>query len=221
VTALPIPLATGKRPQSGLLVTFDGLDGSGKTTSARRLCRHLRKQGRTVRVFKLPSNEAKRLALFRDYNLDPLSAEADGRVDIFAMFLALAGDRLNTVTTTIQPLLDRGCVVIVDRYLYSVLGEVLVSSDRMTTDAWRVVAEVVARFPTPHAAFFTRVGLPEARRRIHAREKERDDVVDQVLFSRRIETFEMLRTHFDGLLLDTELDQNTCFKRILTGVGEA
>ena len=212
-------LATGGCPEQGLLVSFEGVDGSGKTTSIRRLRAHLERSGYRVHVYKLPSREAKQLALFRDYKEDPLTAEAEGRVDILAMFLAVAGDRLNTISTRIQPLLRRGDAVIVDRFLYSALCEALISSARITPRRWGLIADVVAEFPTPHIAFFNRVSLIEATRRIHSREAERDLYVDPVLFNRRIDTFERLRRQFSGVLIDTALDDHSCFK-IMTGAVE-
>lgn len=211
---IPANLATGPRPDRGLLVSFSGVDGSGKTTNIRRLRTGLRKRGYRVRVFKLPSNACKRLSLFTEYKRDPLTAESERRVDIFSMFLAVTGDRLNTIRTTILPLLDAGYAVIVDRYLYSALCEAVISSRGFTPTQWRVISDVISEFPSPHVAFFNRVSFIEARKRINARETERDEVVDPVLFNRRIDAFEVLRNHFGGVLVDTALDEHSCFKII-------
>jgi thymidylate kinase len=219
MTGIPYPFATDKQPGRGLLVSFEGVDGSGKTTNIRRLRAQLRRSGYQVRVFKLPSSAAKQLPAFKDYKRDPLAVEAAGQVDIFAMFLAVAGDRLNTIRTRIQPLLERGYAVIVDRYLYSALCECMVSSNRMTAAQWSVIAGIVAEFPTPHAAFFNRVSFIEARKRILSREAERDDYVDPILFNRRIDAFEILRAHFGGTLVDTALDDHSCFKIITSTIG--
>lgn len=221
MTGIPSDIATGPRPERGLLVSFSGVDGSGKTTNIRRLKVSLRKMGYQVHVFKLPSNECKRLALFTEYKTDPLTAESENRVDIFAMFLAVAGDRLNTITTRIVPLLDRGHAVIVDRYLYSALCEILVSSSRFTPLQWRVVSEVVSHFPTPHVAFFNRASFIEARKRINSREAERNDFVDPVLFNKRIDAFEAIRSRFAGALVDTALDEHSCFKIVMREVRRA
>lgn len=211
---IPAHLATGPKPDHGLLVSFSGVDGSGKTTSIRRLKTNLRKMGYRVRVFKLPSNDCKRLRLFTEYKRDPLTAESEGRVDIFSMFLAVTGDRLNTIRTRILPLLDDGYAVIVDRYLYSALCETVISSNGFTSTQWRVISDVLSEFPSPHVAFFNRVSFIEARKRINSREAERDDFVDPVLFNKRIDTFEVIRGHFGGVLVDTALDEHSCFKII-------
>lgn len=216
---IPADLATGPEPKNGLLVSFSGVDGSGKTTSIRRLRTNLRKHGYHVRVFKLPSRACKRLDLFTEYKRDPLTAESAGRVDIFSMFLAVAGDRLNTIRTKILPLLDEGYAVIVDRYLYSALCEAVISSSGFTSTQWRVISDVMSEFPSPHVAFFNRVSFIEARKRINAREAERDDFVDPVLFNDRIDAFEIIRGRFGGVLVDTALDENSCFKIIWREIG--
>jgi dTMP kinase len=219
VIDIPDNLATGPKATRGLLVSFSGVDGSGKTTNIRRLKGSLRRMGYPVRVFKLPSNECKKLALFTEYKIDPLTAESENRVDIFSMFLAVAGDRLNTIRTRIVPLLDQGYAVIVDRYLYSALCEVVISSSGLTRVQWRVVSDVISQFPTPHAAFFNRASFIEARKRINSREAERHDFVDPVLFNRRIDAFEIVRSQFGGVLVDTALDEHSCFKIITREIG--
>lgn len=217
---IPTHLATGPEPEHGLLISFSGVDGSGKTTNIRRLRTKLRKMGYQVRVFKLPSNACKRLSLFTEYKRDPLTAQSEGRVDIFSMFLAVTGDRLNTIRTTILPLLNAGYAVIVDRYLYSALCESVISSNGFTPTQWRVISDVISEFPSPHMAFFNRVSFIEARKRINSREAEREDFVDPVLFNKRIDAFEVIRKHFGGVLVDTALDEHSCFKIIWREVGK-
>lgn len=217
---IPSDMMTGARTNCGLLISFEGIDGAGKTTTIRKVSRNLKRRGYRVHIFKLPSNECKKLALFTEYKRSPLTAEVEGRVDIFSMFLAVVGDRLNTIRTKILPLLAKGHAVIVDRYLYSAICEALISSRQLTIDQWQIISSIVKQFPTPDLAFFNRVSFIEARKRINRREAEKNDFIDPLLFGKRIDAFEMLRIHFNGILIDTALDEHSCYKIATHEIGK-
>lgn len=97
--------------QKGLFLTFEGIDGSGKSTQARRLADVLCAQGREVVLTREPggspgAEEIRRLVL--EGNPDRWSAETE-----ILLFTAARRDHLER---TIQPALDAGKVVICDRF---------------------------------------------------------------------------------------------------------
>ncbi|MHC0054917.1 dTMP kinase [Actibacterium sp. D379-3] len=96
---------------SGVFITFEGIDGSGKSTQARRLAEHLRGQGRAVVLTREPggspgAEEIRRLVLEGDP--DRWSAETE-----ILLFTAARRDHLEK---TIEPALAAGKVVICDRF---------------------------------------------------------------------------------------------------------
>lgn len=99
--------------QGGLFVTFEGIDGVGKSTQIDLLTEELRATGREVVNTREPGgtdlgNEIRHLLLHRKGEVAPRS-EA----------LLYAADRAHHVSTLIRPALERGAVVISDRYLDS------------------------------------------------------------------------------------------------------
>lgn len=95
----------------GLFITFEGIDGSGKSTQARRLAAHLQAQGRAVRLTREPggspgAEDIRRLVLEGD--ADRWSPETE-----ILLFTAARRDHLER---TIQPALAAGEVVICDRF---------------------------------------------------------------------------------------------------------
>ncbi len=95
----------------GLFLTFEGIDGSGKSTQARRLADHLRSLGRDVILTREPggspgAEEIRRLVLEGDP--DRWSAETE-----LLLFTAARRDHLER---TIEPALAEGKVVICDRF---------------------------------------------------------------------------------------------------------
>lgn len=98
---------------SGLWVTFEGGDGSGKTTQATLLEQWFRERGHTVVRTREPGGSEVG-ALIREIVL-----HHRGEVASRAEALLYAADRAQHVATVVRPALARGEVVIQDRYLDS------------------------------------------------------------------------------------------------------
>jgi len=99
----------------GFFITFEGGEGSGKSTQIQRLADALRKSGREVIVTREPGGtpiaEAVR-AILLDPQFDP-----DGVVEVFLYEAA----RRDHVTKVINPAVERGAVVLSDRFADSSL----------------------------------------------------------------------------------------------------
>ncbi|MFD0704378.1 dTMP kinase [Alloscardovia venturai] len=99
----------------GLFISFEGVDGVGKSTQVERLKDYLETLGRTVVVTREPGGTALgsqiRYLLLHGGDVAP-RAEA----------LLYAADRAHHVATKIRPALERGEVVISDRYIDSSLA---------------------------------------------------------------------------------------------------
>ena len=105
---------------SGLFVSFEGVDGVGKTTQVERLRAYLEAQGRTVVVTREPGGTAlgKAIRQLLLHGVDGGAADIAPRAEA----LLFAADRAQHVAETIRPALERGEVVITDRYLDSSLA---------------------------------------------------------------------------------------------------
>jgi dTMP kinase len=102
---------SGPAPRRGLLIAFEGGEGTGKTTQARLLSIWLREYGYDVITTQEPgaTKVGMRLrALLLDTTHTGLSPRAET--------LMYAADRAEHVDTVIRPALDRGAVVVTDRY---------------------------------------------------------------------------------------------------------
>jgi dTMP kinase len=119
----------------GLFITLEGGDGSGKTTQSAALAAWLTERGREVVVTREPGgtdlgNELRDIILHRRGYMAP-RAEA----------LLYAADRAHHVATKVRPALDRGAVVLQDRYLdssvaYQGAGRVLDAAEVRRLSLW-------------------------------------------------------------------------------------
>jgi len=96
--------------ERGLFITFEGGEGTGKTTQIARLAERLRAAGHEVVVTREPGGTPLAEAI-RGLLLDP-AHEPDGLVEL----LLLEAARRDHVERLVAPALARGAVVISDRF---------------------------------------------------------------------------------------------------------
>lgn len=119
----------------GLFVTLEGGDGVGKTTQAALLDEWLTAQGRTVVRTREPGGTEVGV-LIRDIVL-----HHRGEISDRAEALLYAADRAHHVHTVVRPALERGDIVIQDRYLdssvaYQGAGRVLGRAEVRDLSLW-------------------------------------------------------------------------------------
>jgi dTMP kinase len=126
---------SGNPRTQGLFITFEGGDGSGKSTQSELLAGWLRSQGRTVVLTREPGgtdlgNELRDIVLHRRGHIAP-RAEA----------LLYAADRAHHIATKVRPALAEGTIVLQDRYLdssvaYQGAGRVLSPQEVRDLSLW-------------------------------------------------------------------------------------
>jgi dTMP kinase len=95
----------------GLFITFEGLDGSGKTTQINRLAAWLKKRGHSVRLTRQPGGTATGDRI-RALVLDSRSKGLAPMCEMALMF----ADRAQAVSQVIEPALAAGKIVLCDRF---------------------------------------------------------------------------------------------------------
>ena len=101
------------KKRSGIFIAFEGIDGCGKSTQAKKLYACLKKKGYSVMLLREPggtpvSEKIRRILLDRRLDISPLTE----------LFLYEAA-RSQLAESAIIPALDKGQVVICDRYFDS------------------------------------------------------------------------------------------------------
>ena len=126
---------TGARTK-GIFIAFEGGEGSGKSTQSKLLKKWLEEEGEEVLLSREPGGtemgkDLRRILL--DHSTGDISPRAEA--------LLYAADRAHHVFSKIRPALDRGEVVITDRYFdssiaYQGAGRVLVSGEVARISRW-------------------------------------------------------------------------------------
>jgi dTMP kinase len=100
---------------SGFFITFEGLDGSGKTTQLRRLAAWLESAGHRVVTLRNPGSTPLGDRI-RSILLDSRSEDALGPITPLAEMALMFADRAQSIATVIEPALAAGSIVLCDRF---------------------------------------------------------------------------------------------------------
>jgi dTMP kinase len=158
----------------GLLIVFEGIDGSGKTTQAKTLLRGLRARGIAAVFFREPTGgrwgrEIRRKAIRRD------SLTPGEELELFVK------DRREDVAKNLGPALAAGKVVVLDRYYLSTIA--YQGAKGLDPGRIRRMNETFA--PKPDLVFILDVEAGTGLSRIGDRKRkeelfEREDYLDKV-----------------------------------------
>jgi dTMP kinase len=95
---------------AGAFITFEGIDGCGKSTQLRLLASELRVRGLTIVATREPGGTT------LGQRLRAALLDVDEQVDPLAELLVFAADRAHHVRTLLLPALENNQIVLSDRY---------------------------------------------------------------------------------------------------------
>jgi dTMP kinase len=157
---------------TGVFVCFEGGEGSGKSTQARLLSERLTAQGYVPLLTFEPGDTP----VGKELRRIVLSPET-GRLSHRTEALLYAADKAEHVDTVVQPALDRGEVVITDRYVDTTLAYQGAGRELRIEDV-----EVVARWAThglrPHLTVVLDVDPSEGLGRFEGRDRIEAESLD-------------------------------------------
>lgn len=195
----------------GVLITFCGLDGSGKSTMMRRLITNLETDYH-IFVTKQPTDAVRNSQIFRTYMDCPNHDAFDYR----SLSLLAASDRLQHVNRVIEPELQLGHVVLSDRYFYSCLSNLRARG--YVNDEW--IYEISEAVIKPDIAFFFDVPVEDAIARVRSRPEEKDRYIDiNLQYKLRKEYIDICRAN-DGILISTTQSEDECYSLVKKAVKE-
>lgn len=190
---------------TGLLITFCGLDGCGKTTMINRLATDLRNES-ALFLTKQPTDFVRKSDIFRTYMDCPDHSAYDYR----SLSLLAASDRIQHTSKVIEPEMKNGKIVISDRYYYSCLANLRARG--FTGDKW--IYEIAESVAKPDLAFFLDVPVETAVKRVRSRPAESDRYIDMELQYRLREEYLAICKSNGGILISTDQPEEQCYSII-------
>ncbi|NWF84295.1 MAG: dTMP kinase [Bryobacteraceae bacterium] len=147
----------------GLFLTFEGLDGCGKTTQKRLLAERLRQAGERVVETVEPGGTAIGSQI-RRILLDPANDHLDPRAEMLLYFAA----RAQNVAEILLPALERGEIVISDRWTDSTWAYQGFGRD-LGTSLVQDIDEIACRGHKPDLTFLIDIDVETGLQRAHQR----------------------------------------------------
>ncbi len=143
----------------GLFITFEGPDGSGKTTQIKRVRQFLDEKGLKTLVTREPGGTVIGEKI-RTIILDPLHSE----MDPIAEAMLYAASRAQHTAQVILPAIAAGYAVICDRYMDSSIA--YQGYGRKLGDSVRIINEIAVMGLIPDLTFLLMLDPEIGRRRI-------------------------------------------------------
>ena len=181
----------------GTLITFCGLDGSGKTTLINYVKSRLEKEGHKnpIVLVKQPTDFVRNLPIFRAFS----DSNGYEKYDYRSLSVLCASDRIQHCNRVIKPLLEQGCTVISDRYYFSCLANLWARGYH--DEQW--IIELAEHIQKPDAAFFLEISAETAAARVHMRPDEAECRIDDELQRRLQYAFSAIAAANDGITVGT------------------
>lgn len=199
-----------KNKSHGILITFCGLDGCGKTTMMKKVIAELEKEY-DILVTKQPTDAVRNSEIFRTYMDSPNHDKFDYR----SLSLLAASDRIQHSNKVIESALKEGKIVISDRYFYSCLANLRARG--YIKDKW--IYEISKLIIKPDIAFFFDVPVKTAVARVRKRPDEKDRYIDMELQYKLRDEYIAICKANNGVLVNTELSEEESYAIVKNALG--
>lgn len=193
-----------------MLITFEGIDGSGKSTQISLLRDHLLESGHKVQVFREPGGTDVS-EMIRGMLLNP-----DLQIDPITELLLFSSARSQLVAEKVRPLLNKNVIVILDRFYDSTTAYQGFGRKSMPLEQIKQINNVATHGLVPDFTFYLRLSLEEAYERTKNFEKDRMERAGDTFFTRVFEGFEHLaKTESRFKTIDAQQDVQSIHQEIL------
>ncbi len=154
-------------PSTGHFITFEGIEGCGKTTQIQKLSGFLRDRGYSVLCLREPGGtdvgeQIRQVLLHATYPLHPLSESL--------LFLA---SRAQLIHEKILPHLAQGGIVLLDRYLDSTLAYQALAQNLSPLNILQIHSQTPLNL-LPHLTFYLDIDYEVSLQRQQTRGQKKD-----------------------------------------------
>lgn len=194
----------------GLFIVIDGIDGAGKTTQCALLAQFFGERGILCALSKEPTGVA--------WGKKLRESAASGRLSLEDELDYFIKDRRDHIARTIQPVLDAGGVVILDRYYYSTAAY----QGSRGADLAEILRVHHTFAPEPDVGIIMDIAAQGGLSRVRARGDEPNEFEDHKALDQAREIFQKLAENNSHLvLLDASQPVASLKKSVLKAVTEA
>lgn len=194
-----------------MLISFEGIDGCGKSTQINFLKEFFDKQGFTYSIFREPggteiSERIRSLLLHETEEMDPVTE-----------LLLFSAARSQLIREKVLPLLEKNEIVILDRFYDSTTAYQGYGRESVDLKSIQVLNKLATHHTTPDVTFYLRIDPKEAAKRTDGTLKDRMENAGAEFFSKVSEGYDKLAGKEDRIhSLDATLAPEVIHSQIVT-----
>lgn len=193
-----------------MLISFEGIDGSGKSTQIKLLENALDTMGLKATVYREPggtklSEKIRELLLSNDFEINEVTE-----------VLLFSSARSQLISEKVIPLLNNGEVVILDRFYDSTTAYQGYGRESMPIQQIDQINKIASHGLKPDITFYLRLTPEESYKRIIHKEKDRIERAGNNFFQKVFEGFEKLAKYDNRYkIIDANLSVEQIHKQII------
>lgn len=195
-----------------MFITFEGIDGSGKSTQIEKLRKRLENQGEQVTVYRDPggpevSEKIRGILLNPDFEIDPITE-----------LLLFSASRSQLMVENVLPQLKAGNTVILDRFFDSTTAYQGFGRESVSLQEIKNINKIASHKRNPDLTIYMKISLSEAKKRM-AKHKDRMELADDIFFENVIKGYDHLAQIEDRFLtVDSTLPSDQVHDQIWENV---
>lgn len=198
-----------------MLITFEGIDGSGKSTQIDLLQQYLTDKGLKVEVFREPGGTDVS-EMIRGMLLNP-----EIKIDPVTELLLFSSARSQLVAEKVMPLLKQDVIVILDRFFDSTTAYQGFGRQSLPIEQIQQINSIATYDLIPDITFYLRLSLEKAAERTKQFEKDRMELSGDSFFKRVFDGFEQLaKTEKRFQVINAESERDIIHQEVVNRVEE-
>ena len=196
-----------------MFITFEGIDGSGKSTQINLLKSYLSDLDRECFIFREPggtdiSERVRSLLLHDTDEMDPVTE-----------LLLFSSARSQLIAEKVIPLLEQNSIVILDRYYDSTLAYQGYGRNSAPLEDINQLNRIASHGCVPDLTFYLRLSPQDAEERTSSNDKDRMEKSGRAFFQKVAQGFDELSDTDDRfIVIDATADISTVYDQIITEV---
>jgi dTMP kinase len=193
-----------------MLISFEGIDGCGKSTQIELLKEYLIQSGKKVEVFREPGGSA------ISEQIRAILLNTDDDIHPVAELLLFSAARAQLIAEKVEPALAEGYIVILDRFYDSTTAYQGFGRDSIELDSIAAINAIASLGKIPDLTFYLKISWEESKKRTAHLQEDRMEKAGQEFFEKVIEGYNYLaKTEERFVEIDASQSINSIHETIL------
>lgn len=195
-------------------MSFEGIDGCGKSTQIELLKEHLIRSGKKVEVFREPGGSA------ISEQIRTILLNTDDDIHPVAELLLFSAARAQLIAEKVEPALTEGYIVILDRFYDSTTAYQGFGRDSIELDYIASINAIASLGKIPDLTFYLKISWEESKKRTAHMQEDRMEKAGQEFFEKVIEGYNYLaKTEERFVEIDASQSINSIHETILMKIA--